>query len=154
MNLIKKIAATFVALLTLGFLLGQSYFGPNIKSYFGPSTLLAENNTSSSIPKDSIPSSKMTYGHFLEYLDMGWVTKVDLYENGRMAVIQASSPELGNRPQQIRVEIPAGASQLITKLRTSNVDFFFSEHEKVKIISDSKVYFFIVFILSKYKNKS
>jgi len=123
MNLIKKIAATFVALLTLGFLLGQSYFGPNIKSYLGPSTLLAENNTSSGIPKDSIPSSKMTYGHFLEYLDMGWVTKVDLYENGRMAVIQASSPELGNRPQQIRVEIPAGASQLITKLRTSNVDF-------------------------------
>ena len=123
MNLIKKIAAAFVALLTLGFLLGQSYFGPNIKSYLGPSTLLAENNTSSGIPKDSIPSSKMTYGHFLEYLDMGWVTKVDLYENGRMAVIQASSPELGNRPQQIRVEIPAGASQLITKLRTSNVDF-------------------------------
>jgi len=103
MNLIKKIAATFVALLTLGFLLGQSYFGPNIKTYFGPSTLLAENNTSSNLPKDSIPSSKMTYGHFLEYLDMGWVTKVDLYENGRMAVIQASSPELGNRPQQIRV---------------------------------------------------
>jgi cell division protease FtsH len=123
MNLIKKIAASFVALLTLGFLLGQSYFGPNIKSYFGPSTLLAENSGNSNIPKDSIPSSKMTYGHFLEYLDMGWVTKVDLYENGRMAVIQASSPELGNRPQQIRVEIPAGASQLITKLRTSNVDF-------------------------------
>ena len=42
MNLIKKIAATFVALLTLGFLLGQSYFGPNIKTYFGPSTILAE----------------------------------------------------------------------------------------------------------------
>ena len=123
MNLIKKIAATFVALLTLGFLLGQSYFGPNIKTYFGPSTILAENSTNSNLPKDSIPSSKMTYGHFLEYLDMGWVTKVDLYENGRMAVIQASSPELGNRPQQIRVEIPAGASQLITKLRTSNVDF-------------------------------
>jgi cell division protease FtsH len=123
MNLIKKIAATLVAILTLGFLLGQSYFGPNIKSYFGPSTLLADNATSSSLKQDSIPSSKMTYGHFLEYLDMGWVTKVDLYENGRMAVIQASSPELGNRPQQIRVEIPAGASQLITKLRTSNVDF-------------------------------
>jgi len=123
MNLIKKIAATVAALLTLGFLLGQSYFGPNIKTYFGPSTVLAENTASSSLPKDSIPSSKMTYGHFLEYLDMGWVTKVDLYENGRMAVIQASSPELGNRPQQIRVEIPAGASQLITKLRTSNVDF-------------------------------
>ena len=123
MNLIKKIAATLFAILTLGFLIGQSYFGPNIKSYFGPSTLLAENSISTNSKQDAIPSSKMTYGHFLEYLDMGWVTKVDLYENGRMAVIQASSPELGNRPQQIRVEIPAGASQLITKLRTSNVDF-------------------------------
>ena len=55
--------------------------------------------------------------------DFGTGSDIDLYENGRMAVIQASSPELGNRPQQIRVEIPAGASQLITKLRTSNVDF-------------------------------
>jgi len=123
MNLIKKIAAGLAGLLTLGFLLGQSYFGPNVKNYFGPSTLLTESNAGSNIRQDSIPSSKMTYGHFLEYLDMGWVTRVDLYENGRMAVIQASSPELGNRPQQIRVEIPAGASQLITKLRTSNVDF-------------------------------
>jgi len=123
MNLLKKIAAGLVALLTLGFLLWQGYFGPGIKSYTGPSVLLADSNTKSITKADAIPSSKMTYGHFLEYLDMGWVTKVDLYENGRMAVIQASSPELGNRPQQIRVEIPAGASQLITKLRTSNVDF-------------------------------
>merc|ERR1712070_1193838 len=53
----------------------------------------------------------------------GWVKKVDFYDNGRTAVIQASSPELGNRPQQIRVEIPAGASQLITKLRDAQIDF-------------------------------
>jgi cell division protease FtsH len=123
MNLIKKIGVSLVALLTLGFLLTQSYFGSTVKTYFGPSTLIAENTAGTNMKQDSIPSSKMTYGHFLEYLDMGWVTKVDLYENGRMAVIQASSPELGNRPQQIRVEIPAGASQLITKLRSSNIDF-------------------------------
>jgi hypothetical protein len=43
---------------------------------------------------------------------MGWVKQVDLYDNSRNA-IQASSPELGNRPQSIRVEIPVGASQLI-----------------------------------------
>jgi cell division protease FtsH len=123
MPLIKKITAILAATLTLGFLLVQGYFGPNVKTYFGSSTLIANTSNSTSLKQDAIPSSKMTYGHFLEYLDMGWVTKVDLYENGRMAVIQASSPELGNRPQQIRVEIPAGASQLITKLRTSNVDF-------------------------------
>tara|TARA_B110000971_G_scaffold221349_1_gene268119 strand:+ start:2860 stop:4827 length:1968 start_codon:yes stop_codon:yes gene_type:complete len=122
MNLIKKGAVALLSLVLLGFLLSKSYFGPGIKTYTGP-RILVDNNTSFIKTADAIPSSKMTYGHFLEYLDMGWVTKVDLYENGRMAVIQASSPELGNRPQQIRVEIPAGASQLITKLRNSNIDF-------------------------------
>ena len=122
MNLIKKGAVALLSLVLLGFLLAKSYFGPGIKTYTGP-RILVDNNTSFIKTADAIPSSKMTYGHFLEYLDMGWVTKVDLYENGRMAVIQASSPELGNRPQQIRVEIPAGASQLITKLRNSNIDF-------------------------------
>jgi len=122
MNLIKKGAVALLSFVLLGFILSKSYFGPGIKTYTGP-RILADNNTTIIKTADSIPSSKMTYGHFLEYLDMGWVTKVDLYENGRMAVIQASSPELGNRPQQIRVEIPAGASQLITKLRNSNIDF-------------------------------
>jgi len=68
-------------------------------------------------------SSRMTYGRFLEYLEMGWVKQVDLYDNSRNAIIQASSPELGNRPQTIRVEIPVGASQLINKLKEYNVDF-------------------------------
>merc|ERR1712176_93373 len=67
--------------------------------------------------------SRMTYGRFLEYLDMGWVKQVDLYDNSRNAIVQASSPELGNRPQSIRVEIPVGASQLIQKLKASNIDF-------------------------------
>jgi cell division protease FtsH len=65
----------------------------------------------------------MTYGRFLEYLEMGWVKQVDLYDNSRNAIIQASSPELGNRPQTIRVEIPVGASQLISKLKEYNIDF-------------------------------
>jgi cell division protease FtsH len=43
----------------------------------------------------------MTYGRFLEYLEMGWVKQVDLYDS-RNAIVQASSPELGNRPQSIR----------------------------------------------------
>jgi cell division protease FtsH len=48
---------------------------------------------------------------------------VDLYENSRTAIVQASSPELGNRAQSIRVEIPVGASQLIQKLKESNINF-------------------------------
>jgi len=71
----------------------------------------------------NVVSSRMTYGRFLEYLEMGWVKQVDLYDNSRNAIIQASSPELGNRPQTIRVEIPVGASQLIQKLKEYNIDF-------------------------------
>ena len=68
-------------------------------------------------------SSRITYGRFLEYLELGWVKQVDLYDNSRNAMVLASSPELGNRPQSIRVEIPVGASQLIQKLKDYNIDF-------------------------------
>ena len=71
----------------------------------------------------NVSSSRMTYGRFLEYVEMGWVKQVDLYDNSRNAIVQASSPELGNRPQSIRVEIPVGASQLIQKLKEYNIDF-------------------------------
>jgi cell division protease FtsH len=68
-------------------------------------------------------TSKMTYGRFLEYLDMGWIKTVDFYDNERIAIVEALSPELGDRIQRIRVEIPIGDSPLITKLRTLKVDF-------------------------------
>ena len=71
----------------------------------------------------NVVSSRMTYGRFLEYLEMGWVKQVDLYDNSRNAIVEASSPELGNRLQIIRVEIPVGTSQLITKLKEYNIDF-------------------------------
>ena len=42
-------------------------------------------------------------------------TKVDLYENGTIAIVEATSPELGNRVQRVRVQLPGtsgGAVQL------------------------------------------
>jgi len=70
----------------------------------------------------NIASSRMTYGRFLEYLDMGWVKRVDLYDDGHTAIVEAIGPELGNRIQRIRVELPAAAPELIAKLRKANVD--------------------------------
>lgn len=80
-------------------------------------------NTAKQEVATNVSSSRMTYGRFLEYLEMGWVKQVDLYDNSRNAIVQASSPELGNRPQSIRVEIPVGASQLIQKLKENNINF-------------------------------
>nr|YP_009541689.1 cell division protein [Synarthrophyton chejuense]AYR05698.1 cell division protein [Synarthrophyton chejuense] len=71
---------------------------------------------------NNIASSRMTYGRFLEYLDMGWVKRVDIYDGGHTAIVEAIGPELGNRVQKIRVELPASAPELIIKLKNANVD--------------------------------
>ena len=49
-------------------------------------------------------STRMTYGRFLEYLDAGRVTSVDLYEGGRTAIVEAVDPELDNRVQRRAVD--------------------------------------------------
>jgi cell division protease FtsH len=100
------------------FLLACIFLG--FKTFNGD--VFIENQPKSEV-SSNVSSSRMTYGRFLEYLEMGWVKQVDLYDNGRNAIVQASSPELGNRPQSIRVEIPVGASQLIDKLKESNINF-------------------------------
>ncbi|HEY9675719.1 MAG TPA: ATP-dependent zinc metalloprotease FtsH2 [Waterburya sp.] len=66
-------------------------------------------------------STRMTYGRFLEYLDAGRVTSVDLYDAGRTAIVEAIDPELDNRIQRLRVDLPASAPELIAKLRESNI---------------------------------
>ena len=66
-------------------------------------------------------STRMTYGRFLEYLDAGRVTSVDLYDAGRTAIVEAIDPELDNRIQRLRVDLPTSAPELIAKLRESNI---------------------------------
>jgi cell division protease FtsH len=102
------------------FLLACIFIG--LKTFNIPGLGFNENQAKPEV-NANVSSSRMTYGRFLEYLEMGWVKQVDLYDNSRNAIVQASSPELGNRPQSIRVEIPVGASQLIQKLKEYNIDF-------------------------------
>ncbi|CCP38099.1 cell division protein (plastid) [Chondrus crispus] len=71
---------------------------------------------------NNIANSRMTYGRFLEYLEMGWVKRVDMYDNGHTAIVEAVGPELGNHVQKIRVELPTSAPELISKLKHANVD--------------------------------
>ncbi|KAK6157541.1 hypothetical protein DH2020_011789 [Rehmannia glutinosa] len=71
----------------------------------------------------NVSNSRMSYSRFLEYLDKDRVTKVDLYENGTIAIVEALSPELGNRLQRVRVQLPGLSQELLQKLREKNVDF-------------------------------
>uniref|UniRef100_A0A7S3EG43 AAA+ ATPase domain-containing protein n=1 Tax=Rhodosorus marinus TaxID=101924 RepID=A0A7S3EG43_9RHOD len=70
----------------------------------------------------NVASSRMTYGRFLEYLDMGWIKRVDLYDNSHSAIVEAVGPELGNRVQKIRVELPNNTQEVVTLLRNSHID--------------------------------
>jgi cell division protease FtsH len=66
-------------------------------------------------------STRMTYGRFLEYLDANRVKSVDVYDNGRTAIVEATDPELEGRVQRLRVDLPGVAPELMTRLRQSNI---------------------------------
>ncbi|MBD2021290.1 ATP-dependent metallopeptidase FtsH/Yme1/Tma family protein, partial [Leptolyngbya sp. FACHB-36] len=66
-------------------------------------------------------STRMTYGRFLEYLDTNRVVSVDLYDGGRTAIVEAVDPELDNRLQRLRVDLPGNAPELVSRLRNSKI---------------------------------
>ncbi|MBW4417857.1 MAG: ATP-dependent zinc metalloprotease FtsH2 [Myxacorys californica WJT36-NPBG1] len=93
--------------LVVGFFLWQGSFAPN------PDAVANKNAA----------NTRMTYGRFLEYLDNNRIKSVDLYDGGRTAIIEAVDPELDNRLQRLRVDLPGNTPELITRLRTSNINF-------------------------------
>ena len=84
---------------------------------------LGANGQAKAADDQGVASSRMSYSRFLEYLDMGRVKKVDLYANGTIAIVEAVSPELGNRVQRVRVQLPGTSGELLQKFREKNVDF-------------------------------
>jgi cell division protease FtsH len=79
--------------------------------------------TQANADEQGASSSRMSYSRFLEYLDKDRVKKVDLFENGTIAIVEAISPELGNRVQRVRVQLPGLSPELLQKLREKNIDF-------------------------------
>ncbi|MEH2082482.1 MAG: ATP-dependent zinc metalloprotease FtsH2 [Nostoc sp.] len=68
-------------------------------------------------------NTRMTYGRFLEYLNGDRVSSVDLYEGGRTAIIEARDPDIENRVQRWRVDLPVNAPELISKLKEKAISF-------------------------------
>ncbi|MEB3251465.1 MAG: ATP-dependent zinc metalloprotease FtsH2 [Cyanobacteriota bacterium] len=66
-------------------------------------------------------STRMTYGRFLDYLEAGRVTTVDFYDNGRTAIIEAIDPDIDNRAQRWRVDLPGNSPDLVSRLREANI---------------------------------
>jgi cell division protease FtsH len=67
--------------------------------------------------------ARMTYGRFLDYVDAGRVTSVEIFDGGRTAVVEASDPDLDNRVQRLRVDLPGLAPELINNLKAKGISF-------------------------------
>lgn len=94
-----------------------------LKNVMGAAAALLPAAAAKAEDANAVASSRMSYSRFLEYLDMGRVKKVDLYENGTIAIVEAVSPELGNRVQRVRVQLPGTSSELLQKFREKKIDF-------------------------------
>lgn len=103
----RTLALWTLPILVIGFFVWQGGIGANLQ-------------TNSTI---NAASTRMTYGRFLEYLDAGRVTAVDFYEGGRTAIVEAVDPDLDNRLQRLRVDLPGTSPDLITRLRDSDINF-------------------------------
>lgn len=92
-----------------------------LAALIGASSLLSSPN--SRADEQGVASSRMSYSRFLDYLDKDRVQKVDLFENGTIAIVEAVSPELGNRVQRVRVQLPGLSQELLQKFKEKGIDF-------------------------------
>lgn len=71
---------------------------------------------------EEVTSSRMSYTRFLEYLDQGSVKKVDLFENGTVAISEIYNPAL-EKIQRVKIQLPGLPPELLRKLKDKDVDF-------------------------------
>lgn len=105
-----------VALLLVWQLVGSGALN-NLRSSSAPtsgSTIVAPRNAA---------VARMSYGRFLDYVAAGRVTAVDIYDGGRNAVVEAVDPDLDNRVQRLRVDLPGLAPELINTLKEEGISF-------------------------------
>jgi len=96
------------------------FFGWQILGNGGGSRLAQGSPT---VAPSNAAVARMTYGRFLDYVDAGRVTAVDIFDGGRTAVVEASDPDLDNRVQRLRVDLPGLAPELINSLKDKGISF-------------------------------
>jgi cell division protease FtsH len=79
-------------------------------------------NAGSAAPRNTAVA-RMSYGRFLDYVEAGRVTAVDIYDGGRNAVIEVVDPDLDNRVQRLRVDLPGLAPELVNNLKEQGISF-------------------------------
>ena len=86
----------------------------NIDSLKSNGTTVAPKNTA---------VARMSYGRFLDYIEAGRVTSVDIYDGGRNAVVETVDSDLDNKVQRLRVDLPGLTPELINNLKSEGISF-------------------------------
>ena len=99
------------------------FFGWQILGNGGATRLGQAGQSGPTVAPSNAAVARMTYGRFLDYVDAGRVTAVDIFDGGRTAVVEASDPDLDNRVQRLRVDLPGLAPELINNLKAKGISF-------------------------------
>ena len=86
----------------------------NIDSLNSNGTTVAPKNTA---------VARMSYGRFLDYIEAGRVTSVDIFDGGRNAVVETVDSDLDNKVQRLRVDLPGLTPELINVLKNEGISF-------------------------------
>ncbi|MEB3158555.1 MAG: ATP-dependent zinc metalloprotease FtsH [Synechococcus sp.] len=89
----------------------------------GNGGLQALNPSGPTVAPRNAAVGRMSYGRFLDYVEAGRITAVDIYDGGRNAVVEAVDPEIDNRVQRLRVDLPGLAPELINTLKQEGISF-------------------------------
>ena len=89
----------------------------------GNGGLNALNSNGPTVAPRNAAVGRMSYGRFLDYVEAGRITAVDIYDGGRNAVVEAVDPEIDNRVQRLRVDLPGLAPELINTLKQEGISF-------------------------------
>ena len=89
----------------------------------GNGGLQALNPSGPTVAPRNAAVGRMSYGRFLDYVEAGRITAVDIYDGGRNAVVETVDPEIDNRVQRLRVDLPGLAPELINTLKNEGISF-------------------------------
>ncbi len=81
-----------------------------------------KSNGTTVAPRNSAVA-RVSYGRFLDYINSGRVTSVDIFEGGRNAVIETIDSDLDNKVQRLRVDLPGLTPELINILKNEGISF-------------------------------
>ena len=81
-----------------------------------------KSNGTTIAPKNAAVA-RMSYGRFLDYIEAGRVTSVDIYDGGRNAVVETVDSDLDNKVQRLRVDLPGLTPELINNLKNEGISF-------------------------------